>query len=154
MTGSGAQQAGARPETTLAITRGVIRMFSEHGLSPLAELSLATGRRVDVAALSKTGEITVVEVKSSVEDYRVDQKWESYLDYCDRFFFAVAPEFPLEMLPEEPGLIVADPYGAAVRREAPLSKLSAARRKAMLIRFGQAAANRIVTLSDPGFRLG
>jgi len=144
--------SGVRPDATLAITRGVIRMFAEQGLSPLTEVSLATGRRVDVMAIAKGGEITVVEVKSSTADYQADRKWQSYLDFCDRFYFAVEPTFPIELLPEETGLIVADAYGAAIRRPPPLSPLPAARRKALLIRFGQAAASKVLSLTDPGFR--
>ena len=141
-----------RPETTAAVTRGVMRMLADLGLSPIAEVSLATGRRVDVMAIGKTGDITVVEVKSALEDYQADKKWQEYLEYCDRFFFAVGEGFPIDILPPETGLIVADAYGAAIHREAAVSPLPAARRKAMLIRYGQAASARLLTLTDPGFR--
>jgi len=127
-------------------------MLADQGLSPIAEVSLATGRRVDVIAIGKTGEITVVEVKSGLADYQTDQKWQSYLDYCDHFYFAVDTEFPKEVLPTETGLIVADAYGAVIHRTGEPTSLSSARRKAMLIRFGQAASSRLLTLTDPGFR--
>jgi hypothetical protein len=69
--------------------------------------------------------------------------------YCDRFYFAVGRDFPLELLPPEEGLILADRFGAEIVREARLRALSPARRKAMLIRFGRAAAGRLRILVDP-----
>ena len=93
-------------------------------------------------ALSRKGELMIVEVKSSVEDYRVDRKWPEYAPYCDRFAFAVAPEFPQELLPDGPGLMVCDGFGGAVLRDAPLEALAGARRKALLIGFARLAALR------------
>jgi hypothetical protein len=93
-------------------------------------------------ALSPRGEIVIVEVKSGIEDYRVDRKWHEYMPYCDRFAFAVAPEFPREILPDEPGLLICDGFGGAVLREAPVSPLAGARRKALTIAFGRLAAMR------------
>jgi hypothetical protein len=93
-------------------------------------------------ALGRRGEIFIVEVKSSLEDFLTDQKWHEYLPYCDAFAFAVAPEFPRETLPEEPGLIVADGFGGAVLREAPVAALAGARRKALTLAFGRLAALR------------
>ena len=96
----------SRPETTSAVTRGAARLLAATGYAPLFEVSLPNGRRADIMALGRRGEILIVEVKSSVDDFRVDRKWRDYLEYCDRFAFAVAPEFPREILPDEPGLIV------------------------------------------------
>jgi hypothetical protein len=109
----------------------------------LTELRLGNGRRLDVLALGPKGELWAVEVKSSVEDFRVDQKWQSYLDYCDRFFFAVPMHFPKDLIPADVGLIVADRFEAAIIRPSPETKLSAARRKKLLISFGQTAAARL-----------
>src|SRR6185503_9724200 len=96
----------------------------------------------DLMALGRKGEIFIVEVKSSLEDFRTDQKWGEYLPYCDAFAFAVAPEFPREVLPEEPGLIVADGFGGAVLREPPMTPLAGSRRKALTIAFARLAALR------------
>jgi hypothetical protein len=132
----------SRPETTVQVTRGAARLLSALGYAPLAEVVLPNGRRADLMALGPKGHLFIVEVKSSVEDFRTDQKWWEYRPYCDAFAFAVAPEFPRDILPEEPGLIVADGFGGAVLREAPVAALAGARRKALTIAFGRLAAMR------------
>jgi hypothetical protein len=132
----------SRPQTTAAVTRGAGRLLAALGYAPLAEVTLPNGRRADLMALGRRGEIFIVEVKSGLEDFRTDQKWREYQPYCDAFAFAVAPEFPREILPEEPGLIVADAFGGAVLREAPSSPLAGARRKALTLAFGRLAAMR------------
>ena len=132
----------SRPETTLAVTRGAGRLLTALGYAPLAEVCLPNGRRADLMALGPKGQIFIVEVKSGIEDFRVDVKWPEYRPYCDAFAFAVAPEFPREILPDEPGLIVADGFGGAVLREAPLAPLVGARRKALTLAFGRLAALR------------
>ena len=134
--------AVSRPETTAAVTRGAGRLLAALGYAPLAEVTLPNGRRADLMALGPKGELFIVEVKSGIEDFRTDQKWQEYRPYCDAFAFAVAPEFPREVLPEEPGLIVADGFGGAVLREAPSVPLAGARRKALTIAFGRLAALR------------
>lgn len=131
-----------RPQITLNVTRGAARLLADLGYAPLAEVTLPNGRRADLMALGPKGEIAIVEVKSGIEDYRVDRKWHEYLPYCDRFAFAVAPEFPREILPDEPGLVVCDGFGGAVLREAPVTPLAPARRKALTIAFGRLAAMR------------
>ena len=131
-----------RPEITANVTRGAARLLVDLGDAPLAEVTLPNGRRADLMALSPKGELAIIEVKSGIEDYRVDRKWHEYLPYCDRFAFAVAPEFPREILPEEPGLIVCDGFGGAVLREAPATPLAPARRKALTIAFARLAAMR------------
>jgi hypothetical protein len=132
----------SRPETTTSVTRGAARLLTALGYAPLAEVTLPNGRRADLMALGPKGQIFIVEVKSSLEDFRTDQKWGEYGPYCDAFAFAVAPEFPREILPEQPGLIVADGFGGAVLREAPVAPLAGARRKALTIAFGRLAALR------------
>ncbi len=145
-----AQDGGpARPAETLALTRGVCRLFVSLGFAPLCELSLRSGRRVDVMGLGRGGEIIVAEIKSSLEDFRADQKWAEYLDYCDRFFFAVGAGFPQEILPGETGLIIADRFGGAVVRESPVTKLHASRRKELIQRFATQAADRLARTADP-----
>ena len=133
---------GSRPETTASVTRGAARLLTALGYAPLAEVTLPNGRRADLMALGRRGEIFIVEVKSSLEDFRTDLKWHEYQPYCDAFAFAVGPEFPREILPEEPGLIVADGFGGAVLREAQVQALAGARRKALTLAFGRLAALR------------
>jgi hypothetical protein len=132
----------SRPETTASVTRGAARLLVNLGYAPLAEVTLPNGRRADLMALGPKGEIFIVEVKSGLEDFRTDQKWGEYRPYCDAFAFAVAPEFPREALPQEPGLIVADGFGGAILREAPVAALAGARRKALTIAFARLAALR------------
>jgi hypothetical protein len=134
--------AVSRPETTAQVTRGAARLLTALGYAPLTEVTLPNGRRADLMALGPRGELFIVEVKSGIDDFRTDQKWREYGPYCDAFAFAVAPEFPREALPEEPGLIVADGFGGAVLREAPVAPLVGARRKALTIAFGRLAALR------------
>lgn len=124
------------------MTRGAVRVFRGLGYVALAEVTLPNARRADLMAISPRGELFIAEVKSSVEDFRVDRKWRDYLDFCDRFAFAVAPEFPQDILPAEPGLLVCDGFGGALVREAPLSALTGSRRKALTIAFARLAALR------------
>ena len=133
----------SRPEITAEVTEDVCRLLYHHQMACLTELRLGNGRRLDVLALGPKGELWAVEVKSSVEDFRVDQKWQSYLDYCDRFYFAVPMHFPKDLIPEDVGLIVADRFEAAIIRQSNETRLSAARRKKLLISFGQTAAARL-----------
>ena len=135
--------------TAAATQRGVRRLFAELGQVSLPEFSLANGRRADVIALTACGKLTIVEIKSSVADFRADRKWPDYRDFCDRFFFAIPETVPLEILPETAGLIVADSFGAAILREAPGHPLVGARRKAVTLRFARAAAGLLHTLADP-----
>jgi hypothetical protein len=132
----------SRPLTTGAVTRGAARLLISLDYAPLLEVALPNGRRADIMALGPRGQIAVVEVKSGLHDFRTDRKWGEYLPYCDAFFFAVAPEFPREILPREPGLIVADAFDGAVLREAPIAPLTGARRKALTVAFGRLAAMR------------
>lgn len=132
------------------ICRGVHRLFIGLGFSCVCELILANGRRADVVALGPRGEIYMVEIKSSLDDFRTDHKWRDYLEYCDRLYFAVKPDFPSEVLPEDCGLIFADRYGGEVVRDTPEIKLSGARRKAVTMRFARAAALRLSLANDPG----
>jgi hypothetical protein len=131
-----------RPQITASVTRGVARLLGALGYAPLAEVTLPNGRRADLMALGRRGEIFIIEVKSGLEDFRTDLKWREYQPYCDAFAFAVAPEFPREALPDEPGLIVADGFGGAVLREAPVTPLAGVRRKALTLAFGRLAALR------------
>ena len=132
----------SRPETTLGVTRGAARLLADMGYAPLLEVCLPNGRRADVMAMGRKGDIVICEVKSGLDDYRVDRKWPEYAPFCDAFYFAVAPEFPQDVLPQEPGLIVADGFGGAVLRQAPVLTLAPARRKALTLAFARLGAMR------------
>lgn len=137
-----------RDQITQALTRGAARMLFELGYASLTEFTLKSGRRADLIGLDAKGTIALIEVKSSLEDFRSDNKWPEYLDYCDRFYFAVPEFFPQEILPEDMGLMVADPFGAAVLREAPVMPLNAARRRSILLKFAHTAARRLGNLEQ------
>ena len=136
-------------ETALAIARGTVRMLRSLGFSCVAELALPSGRRADLVAVNEKGEIWIVEIKSSVEDLRADQKWPDYRAHCDRLFFAFTQDLPCAIFPGDTGLIVADAYGAHVQCEAPEHRLPAATRKSMMLRFAMTAAHRLNRLHDP-----
>jgi hypothetical protein len=133
----------------LLLARGVGRALAQRGYATLTEVSLANGRRADVMGLGRAGELVIVEVKSSLQDFRSDAKWPEYREFCDRFYFAVAEDFPREAIPEDCGLIVADGFGGAVLREAPMLALAAARRKAVTLRFALVSSERLRRLLDP-----
>jgi len=132
------------------LARGICRALAQRGFATLLEAPLANGRRADVLALGRDGELVVVEIKSSVADFKSDRKWPEYRAFCDRLYFAVPAGFPAALIAAECGLIIADPFGAAVLREAPAVPLPAARRRAMLLRFARLGAGRLRRLSDPG----
>ena len=136
-------------ETALLIARGTARLLHSLGFACVAELPLPSGRRADLVALNERGEIWIVEIKSSVDDLRADQKWPDYRIHCDRLFFAFTQNLPCEIFPDETGLIIADAYGAHLQRPAPEHRLPGATRKSMTVRFGMAAALRMNRLVDP-----
>lgn len=140
---------GRQSETARGIQRGAMRYLAARGLVGVPEFSLASGRRADIAALGTRGEVWVIEIKSSVTDFRTDRKWTDYRLHCDRLFFAVGPDFPVHILPEDTGILVADPFGAGLVREAPSHPLPGATRKALTLRFARAAAGRLMGLIDP-----
>lgn len=140
---------GRQSPTALSVARGTCRLLRSLGLAAIPEMPLASGRRADLAALGRDGEFWIVEIKSSIEDFRVDQKWPEYRWHCDRLWFATAPHVPIEIFPEDAGLIVADGYGAEIIRPAPEHKLPAATRRSMLLRYGRLAALRLHGLVDP-----
>jgi hypothetical protein len=140
---------GRQSQAALDIARGTSRMLSQHAMAALSEVALANGRRADLVAIGRKGEIWIVEVKSSVSDFRADQKWPEYREFCDRLLFAVAPGFPVELLPEDTGLIVADRYGGELVRPAPEHALPAQRRKALLLELARLGAARLMWAADP-----
>ena len=140
---------GRQSETALFIARGTRRLLRAKGFSSVAEMPLQSGRRADLVALALDGTIHIVEIKSSVADFRADTKWRDYALHCDKLFFAISAEVPPDIMPREAGLIIADAYGAEIVRDAPEHRMSGATRRAMLTRFAHTAAHRLHALSDP-----
>jgi hypothetical protein len=140
---------GRQSQTALAVARGTARLLHQFGYSCVAELALPSGRRADIVALHPGGEIWIVEIKSSIADFRADQKWMDYRAHCDRLFFATTMEVPCEIFPKDTGLIVADAFGAQLVCEAPEHRLHASTRKSMILAFARCAALRLQALADP-----
>jgi hypothetical protein len=140
---------GRQSATALAVARGTMRLLHALGFAVVSELPLPSGRRADLVALDHTGDLWIVEIKSSIADFRADQKWTDYRLHCDRLFFATTLAVPPDIFPKDAGLIVADAFGAAITCEAPEHRLHAATRKCMLLAFARAAALRLSALADP-----
>lgn len=132
------------------IARGVTRFLAGYGFVSVEEFVPVRGLRVDVMGLGPKSEIWVIECKSSPVDFQTDAKWQGYLEWCDRYFWAVDPEFPSDLLPTNTGLIIADAYDAEIIRMAPEEKVPAARRKVLIQKFATQAARRLQYLRDPG----
>ena len=141
---------GRQSERAMLVRRGVQRLLIEMGAVAIPELCLATGRRADLVALTRKGDIWIVEIKSSVEDFRTDRKWPEYRLYCDRFFFATHPGVPEAIFPAEAGFILSDGYGAEMLREAPEHRLPAPARKALTLRIARAGAARLTAAEMAG----
>jgi hypothetical protein len=141
---------GRQSETALHVQRGVCRLLQAHDFATLTEFTLASGRRADVIGIKGTGTIWIVEIKSCLNDFRSDAKWQEYRDYCDRLFFAIPQDMDQAIIPNEAGLIVGDRWGALILREPAEHALHASRRKALTLAFGRTAAGRLHCLYDPG----
>lgn len=139
------------PPDAQLLARGIARLLADLGYGSLTEFTLRTGRRMDLMGLDRRGRLVGVEIKRSLQDFRADRKWPEYLDYCDGFYFAVPPGFPVEVLPGEPGLILADAWGAEIVRPAPepAGRIAPARRRELTLRFALGAAQRLRRLEDP-----
>jgi hypothetical protein len=144
---------GRQSETALMIARGVRRLLRARGFSSLTELSLTDGRRADIAAVNSDGEVRIVEIKSCAADFHADRKWRDYAACCDRLYFAISEHTPADLMPRDAGLIVADPYGAEIVREAELKRMASASRRAVLLRFALSGADRLHRLADPAVTL-
>jgi hypothetical protein len=136
----------------LAIARGTQRLLASLGLACVSELPLASGRRADLVAIGGDGEVWIIEIKSSVADFRADHKWPDYRLHCDRLFFATTPHVPAAIFPADAGLIIADGFGGVLERDAPVHRLHAATRRRVLLTFARAAALRLQAVADPAGR--
>jgi hypothetical protein len=133
----------------MRICRGVIRLLDGLGFASLQEFPLRARRRADVIALHASGEIVIVEVKSGRADFQSDRKWPEYLEFCDRFFFAVEPDFPRDILPVDCGLIVADAHGGEIVRPAPQGRLNGNRRRVLTLEIAISANRRLARTLIP-----
>lgn len=145
---------GRQSERAMEIRNGMMRHLAKFNMSALAEISLSNGRRADLLAIDRKGIITIIEIKSSVEDFKVDQKWHEYKDFCDKFTFATHPEVPEDIFPISEGLIVADNFGAEIIRDANVEKIAPATRKAVTLRFARMAAHRLEKVTQYGLANG
>lgn len=142
-----------------SVARGVSRLFLRNQIMVQPEVSLRNNRRADLMGLNAKGEVIIVEIKVSRTDLLGDQKWPEYLDFCDRFFWAVPAGFdfaPIEgegFLPARTGVIVADAYGAEIIRPAALAPLAPARRKVEVQRLARTAMRRLMAIADPDMAL-
>lgn len=125
-----------------ALMRGAHRLMYQLGYAAIPEFKLKNNRRADLCAIGPKGEITIIEVKSGIADFRADNKWPDYKDFCDKFYFCVSTRFPADIIPDTAGLIIADGFGAAIVRESAIETIAAARRKAVTLRFARTAADR------------
>ncbi|MBX3531369.1 MAG: MmcB family DNA repair protein [Rhizobiaceae bacterium] len=141
---------GRQSERAMVVRRGVQRLLVEMGAAVLPELSLVSGRRADLVAVARNGDIWIVEIKSSVQDFQVDRKWPEYRLFCDRFFFATHPEVPADIFPEDAGFILSDGYGAEILRDAPQHRLPAPTRKALTLRIARTGAARLTAAEMAG----
>ena len=133
------------------IARGVMRHFAQIGLSSLSEFSPTAGLRVDIITFGISDEIWIIECKSGQSDFKSDKKWQNYLEWCDRYFWAVDANFPIDILPPDTGIIIADAYDASILRDSLLNRLSAARRKKIMKSVAKSACNRLLIHIDPKF---
>lgn len=140
---------GRQSETAAAVQRGTSRLLRQMGFAVLPEFSLATGRRADLMAIDAKGMIWIVEIKSSLQDFLADQKWQEYGEFCDRYFFAIPETLAPEIIPADAGLIIADSWGAEIVRMPEELSLHASRRKALTLQFARVGAQRLHSLYDP-----
>lgn len=146
---AGDETAAADERLAAALARGVSRTLRAHGGATLTEFTLRTGRRVDVIGVDDEGRVTIVEIKTSVADFRSDGKWPEYLDFCDYFYFAVPEDFPRDLLPDTCGVMVADAYEALILVPSETRPVNGSRRRALILRFARAAAQRLNAYTDP-----
>ena len=141
---------GRQSPRALLVRRGVGRLLSNLNFTFVPEITLPDGRRADLMALGPKGEIWIIEIKSSVADFRADTKWEDYQSHCDCFFFATMPDVTTDIFPQEIGLLISDGYGAEIIRDACLTRLNPSTRKALTLRFARFASSNLNMIFDPG----
>ncbi len=154
-----ASETLAAPTGAAAVARGVSRLFARNDIWVVPEVSLRNSRRADLMGLDPKGQLIIVEIKTARSDLLGDSKWTEYLDYCDRFYWALPPGFDATLLerthflPERSGLIIADAYDAEIMRPAATHALAPARRKTETARLARLAIRRLTGISDPAFTI-
>ena len=146
---AGDETAAADERLAAALARGVSRTLRAHGGATLPDFPISPGRQVDVIGVDDEGRVTIVEIKTSVADFRSDGKWPEYLDFCDYFYFAVPEDFPRDLLPGACGVMVADAYEALILVPSETRPVNGSRRRALILRFARAAAQRLNAYTDP-----
>lgn len=141
--------APAETREAILLARGVCRLFDAMGHACLTEVTVRNGRRADVLTMDARGRFTIVEIKTSLADFRADAKWGEYLEFCDSYYFAVPDHFPRDVLPHDHGLIVADAWNATILRPSAETAMNGARRKAQTLLFARLGARRLRLLVDP-----
>jgi hypothetical protein len=147
--GGAANPSITQTPTATVLARGVCRALDQLGYASLLEFPLANGRRADILALGRGGDLIIIEVKTSIADFRADRKWLDYRDFADRFYFAVPSSFPVALIPKDCGLIVADAFTAVLLRDGNGHPITPGRRRALILRFALAAATRLRRQLDP-----
>lgn len=137
------------------VARGICRLFARNDIWCLPEMPLRNGRRADLMGIDAKGQLVIVEIKVSRADLLGDGKWTDYLDFCDRFYWGLAPHLDracmedASFMPERCGLIVADGYDAEILRPAATVPLATARRKVEVERLARASLRRHLSVLDP-----
>lgn len=144
---------GRQSEKALLVRHGVQRLFLRLGIPVLSELPLADGRRADLIGVTRKGEVIIVEIKSSIADLKADHKWQDYRNHCDKLYFASHQDVPMEMFPNDCGFILADGFDGHIMREAPEHRLSAPKRKALMLRLSRVSMRRLTRAELDGFDL-
>jgi hypothetical protein len=120
-------------ETERAIETGVCWLLRKEGCLVLRQLILPSGKKPDIVALHSNGEIWIIEIKSSVRDFRTDPKWPEYHDFCHRLFFAITPNLK-DVFPKQHGLIRANSFDGKIIRIPSRHRLIGAHRMKACIR--------------------
>lgn len=132
------------------VLKGTKRLLGSLGYGAIEEFPLKNNRRADLLAISKKADLSIVEVKSGIADFRADTKWTDYLDFCDRFFFAVSPDFPIDYIKNHPayservGIILADQHGGEIIVPSIALPLHTSRRKTIVQRLAFIAGRRAI----------
>lgn len=145
---------GRQSQRALMVRRGVQRFLHEMRHAVLPELTLASGRRADLISISPKGDIWIIEIKTSIEDFKVDRKWPDYRMHSDRLYFATHSGVPLDIFPKECGLLLSDGYDAEMIRDASEHRLAAPTRKSVSLNFARVAAQRLMLAEWSADRAG
>ena len=128
---------------TQRITDAIARSYFGQGDGVLREFKLKNRRRVDLVTINDKGWIIIIEIKSSPEDFLSDKKWGEYIDWADQFYFGVAHNFPISILPKEHGIITTDGFDVYQAQPSPIHALNGSRRNNLIRKMAKASMRRI-----------